>query len=118
MLADEVGREILALKPVVSEDVCISTLRALPAGSFGRAYAEFMDSHKFDAKGRPSVSYVDDPELAYVMLRYREARTRTHAHARVGFFVTTSLAYVQPSAHSPILPLTTPGTVLRNHYCH
>jgi len=78
MLADEIGREILAQKPVVTEHVRIHELRLLPAGTFGKAYADFMDSQGFEAEGRPSVKYVDDPELAYVMLRYREVHDFLH----------------------------------------
>jgi ubiquinone biosynthesis protein COQ4 len=78
MLADEVGREILAEKPVVRESIDMGLLRSLPPGSFGRAYAEFMDAHGFDAEGRPAVKYVDDAEAAYVMLRYREVHDFLH----------------------------------------
>jgi len=34
------------------------------AGTFGRAYFDFMASHGFRPEGRPSVRFVDDPELA------------------------------------------------------
>ena len=37
-----------------------------------------MDGHGFEAEGRPAVKYVDDPELAYVMLRYREVHDFVH----------------------------------------
>jgi ubiquinone biosynthesis protein COQ4 len=46
MLADPVGRIILAEKPRVSEQaVDLPALRKLPSDSFGRAYANYVDNH-------------------------------------------------------------------------
>lgn len=46
MAVDPVGREILAARPDIKEEtVRPEVLRSLPEGSFGRAYARFMDHH-------------------------------------------------------------------------
>lgn len=46
MLADPVGRSILADRPRVTEDsINLPTLRALPPHTFGAAYAKYIDSH-------------------------------------------------------------------------
>lgn len=46
MVADPVGRAILAERPDIREEtVRPEVLRALPEGSFGREYARFMDHH-------------------------------------------------------------------------
>jgi ubiquinone biosynthesis protein Coq4 len=37
--------EILLEKPVVMDSVSVTDLRLLPEGTFGRAYAAFMDVH-------------------------------------------------------------------------
>lgn len=47
-------------------------------GSFGRAYASFMDVRGFQADERPPVRFVDDHELAYVATRYRELHDLWH----------------------------------------
>lgn len=37
-----------------------------------------MKLHKLDVDGRASIKYIDDPELAYVMLRYRQVHDFWH----------------------------------------
>jgi len=58
--------------------------RRMPEGTFGRAYADFMDSHGFVADDRARVQYVDDEELAYVMTRYREVHDFVHVLTGLG----------------------------------
>jgi ubiquinone biosynthesis protein COQ4 len=41
-------------------------------------YANFMEHHEFDPLDRPTVRYVDDDELAYVLLRYRQSHDFYH----------------------------------------
>ena len=42
------GKKLLAEKPLINEStVDFAYLRSLPEGSFGRAYAHFMDEHDF-----------------------------------------------------------------------
>ena len=91
MLADEVGREILAEQPVVKENIDLAALREMPAGSFGRAYAEFMDGYGFEPEGRPNVKYIDDPDDAYVMLRYREVHDFLHVLTGLGTSVEAEI---------------------------
>mmetsp|Transcript_24491 Transcript_24491/g.38529 ORF Transcript_24491/g.38529 Transcript_24491/m.38529 type:complete len:138 (-) Transcript_24491:364-777(-) len=43
-----------------------------------------MNGRGFDPGERPSVRYVDDPELAYVMLRYREVHDFVHVLSGLG----------------------------------
>lgn len=43
--------------------------QALPAGTFGKSYSNFMKGNKFSPDSRSAVQYVDDPDLAYVMRR-------------------------------------------------
>mmetsp|Transcript_66628 Transcript_66628/g.152677 ORF Transcript_66628/g.152677 Transcript_66628/m.152677 type:complete len:153 (-) Transcript_66628:38-496(-) len=53
-------------------------------GTFGRAYYDFMASHGFRPEERPTVRFVDDPELAYIMLRYREIHDYLHVLTGLG----------------------------------
>ncbi|KAH9105692.1 hypothetical protein LEN26_014689 [Aphanomyces euteiches] len=79
MYSDPVGRQILAEKPRFRSSVVdIGALRSLPADTFGYAYTQYMDAHGFEADGRAEVRFVDDPELAYVMQRYRESHDFFH----------------------------------------
>lgn len=79
MAADPVGREILAARPDIKEEtVRPELLRALPGESFGRAYASFMDHHGYSPDERAPVRFVDDAELAFVIQRYRQARSFIH----------------------------------------
>jgi ubiquinone biosynthesis protein COQ4 len=78
MASDPVGADLLLRRPRITEEtVQLSHLRTLDAGTFGHAYAEFMDVHDFTPDERPRVRFVEDEELAYVMARYRSVRDST-----------------------------------------
>ena len=71
-----VGRTVLQDRPLItSETLHAETLRAMPAGSLGAEYGAFLARHSFDPDERTAVHFVDDPELAYVMTRYRQVHT-------------------------------------------
>eukprot|EP01116_Phalansterium_solitarium_P001555 TRINITY_DN11369_c0_g1_i1.p1 TRINITY_DN11369_c0_g1~~TRINITY_DN11369_c0_g1_i1.p1 ORF type:complete len:282 (+),score=42.72 TRINITY_DN11369_c0_g1_i1:92-937(+) len=80
MQQDPVGREILAKKPVISEASLggLERLRALPPDTFGYAYVQFLDRYGLSPDERATVRFVDDSELAYVMLRYRQVHDFWH----------------------------------------
>mmetsp|Transcript_36859 Transcript_36859/g.123445 ORF Transcript_36859/g.123445 Transcript_36859/m.123445 type:complete len:165 (-) Transcript_36859:18-512(-) len=70
-----VGRTVLQDRPLItSETLPAETLRAMPAGSLGAEYGAFLARHSFDPDERTAVHFVDDPELAYVMTRYRQVQ--------------------------------------------
>lgn len=96
MLLDETGRRILREKPVVGKtSIDLDGLLTGSSGNlerstsrgnggddgltFGSAYASFMEKHGFDPDERSQVKYIADPELAYVMLRYRQCHDFWHA---------------------------------------
>lgn len=68
MLNHETGKVILQERPIVSQSI----LGDYPKGTFGCAYNEFMKRHQFDPDSRDEVKYISDPELAYIMKRYRQ----------------------------------------------
>ena len=73
------GVELLKRKTVISSDsLNFSELRGLPDGTLGKTYSIFMESHNFKADERPPVRFVDDEELAYIMLRYRQLHDFWH----------------------------------------
>ncbi|OQR96904.1 ubiquinone biosynthesis protein COQ4 [Thraustotheca clavata] len=79
MCSDPTGMKILAEKPRIRSTVTdVDALRSLPKETFGYAYTQFMDAHGFEADGRSHVRFVDDPELAYVLQRYRELHDFWH----------------------------------------
>mmetsp|Transcript_56096 Transcript_56096/g.112390 ORF Transcript_56096/g.112390 Transcript_56096/m.112390 type:complete len:239 (+) Transcript_56096:125-841(+) len=83
MRADSVGRRILTERPLIDSNLLKrSCLADLPADSFGGAYARFLTGHGYDPDERDAVRFVDDEELAYVMLRYRQ--THDFAHVLCG----------------------------------
>ena len=49
--------------------------RILP---FGVAYAKFLQRHEFDPNERSSVRFISDPDLSYVMTRYRQCHDYWH----------------------------------------
>ncbi|KAK3762549.1 hypothetical protein RRG08_006973 [Elysia crispata] len=79
MLADPEGRQILEEKPVINTDtVDVDYLGTLPEGTFGKEYWYFLEENHFSPDARRPVNFIDDPDLVYVMLRYRQCHDLTH----------------------------------------
>lgn len=79
MKNDPTGRRILIEKPIVSKDtIDIQHLENYDKNTFGYAYASFLKQHGFDPDLRAEVKYVQDEELRYVMMRYRQSHDFYH----------------------------------------
>ncbi|XP_014357897.2 ubiquinone biosynthesis protein COQ4 homolog, mitochondrial [Papilio machaon] len=92
MLETTEGAKILTEQPRInSQTVCFETLGKMPERSVGRVYADFMTDNNITADSRLPVQFISDPELAYVMQRYREVHDLVHA---ILFMKTTMLGEV------------------------
>jgi len=79
MQSDPVGRQILEERPVINtETVDVDYLGSLPEGTFGKEYWHFLDKNGFSPDARRPVNFIDDLDLRYVMLRYRQCHDLTH----------------------------------------
>jgi len=79
MLKDAEGAEILREKPRInSKTIDLDRLSKLPPESFGRTYYEFLKRNNVTPDSRLQVRFIKDPELAYVMQRYREIHDLVH----------------------------------------
>ncbi len=45
---------------------------------FGAAYGKFLQLHQFDPNERSSVRFISDPDLSYIMTRYRQCHDYFH----------------------------------------
>lgn len=73
------GQRILQTKPIVSKDtIDILTLEQSHKSTFGHAYASFLKENDFDPDLRAKVKYIEDEELKYVMMRYRQCHDFYH----------------------------------------
>jgi len=89
----EEGRQILRERPrLTTETINLEELRALPEGSFGRTYVAWLEKCGVSPDTREPVRYIDDPELAYIMQRYRECHD--FYHVLLGFPVSVSAELV------------------------
>ena len=80
MLASPEGRRILKLRPRINTStVSLSSLASLPPTTLGGTYHHWLTSCNVTPDSREPVHYIDDPELAYVMQRYRECHDLYHA---------------------------------------
>jgi len=80
MLRDPTGRQILKDRPrITSKSLNIEKLRSMPDNTVGREYVRWLDREGVSPDTRSSVRYIDDPECAYVMQRYRECHDFYHA---------------------------------------
>ena len=80
------GRRLLAERPELSSrDVDYDALRALPASTLGGAYARHLDDHGLSADYQAAATrHVDDPEMAYLMRRFRQTHDVWHALLGLG----------------------------------
>jgi len=108
MLLDPDGRRILRERPRVhSGTVNLPRLRTLPDNTFGHAYAAWLDSYGVTPDTRVPVQFVEDPELAYVLQRYREVHDFWHVLSGLGVSVEAELALKWFEMVQTGLPMTT-----------
>lgn len=107
MLSDPTGRRILRDKPrITSQSMRLEELRKMHKGSVGFAYAAWLDREGVTPDTRDSVKYVDDPEEAYVMQRYRETHDFTHAITGLPVIIEGELAVKAFEFANTVLPMT------------
>ena len=90
MQNDEEGRRILRERPIVDEKIARRAFDLLKLQndatnhenksfmSFGAAYATFLQKHNFNPEERTPIRFISDPELSYVMTRYRQCHDYFH----------------------------------------
>ncbi|XP_039765468.1 ubiquinone biosynthesis protein COQ4 homolog, mitochondrial [Pararge aegeria] len=92
LLESPEGATILKEMPRInSKTICFKTLSKMPDRTVGRIYADFMKDNNITADSRLPVQFIEDPDLAYVMQRYREVHDLVHATL---FMKTTMLGEV------------------------
>lgn len=107
MLSDPTGRRILKDKPrITSKTLKLEDLRKLPDNTVGRAYAAWLDREGVTPDTRDQVRYIDDPEEAYVMQRYRETHDFTHAITGLPVIIEGELAVKAFEFANTLLPMT------------
>ncbi|OJJ61311.1 hypothetical protein ASPSYDRAFT_121643, partial [Aspergillus sydowii CBS 593.65] len=107
MLQDPTGRQILRDRPrITSETLPLPYLRSLPENSVGRTYAAWLDREGVSPDTRDNVQYIDDPECAYVMQRYRECHDFYHAVTGLPTFVEGELALKAFEFLNTLIPMT------------
>ncbi|KAF2757561.1 ubiquinone biosynthesis protein COQ4, mitochondrial [Pseudovirgaria hyperparasitica] len=80
MLSHPTGRRLLKDRPrITSKSLNVEYLRSLPENTVGRVYVGWLDREGVTPDTRSAVRYIDDPECAYVMQRYRECHDFYHA---------------------------------------
>ncbi|RKO86889.1 coenzyme Q biosynthesis protein Coq4-domain-containing protein [Blyttiomyces helicus] len=107
MLEHPTGRRILRERPLInSSTVDLAALRRLEDGMFGREYVRFLDAEGVSPDTRTEVKYISDPELAYVMQRYRESHDFFHTLTGIPTTVEAELALKWLELVQTGLPMT------------
>jgi ubiquinone biosynthesis protein COQ4 len=80
------ARRLMADRPELrSDQVDYDALRRLPADTLGGAYVRHLDSNHITADYQAApTTYVDDPEMAYLMRRFRQTHDVWHALLGLG----------------------------------
>eukprot|EP01102_Stenamoeba_stenopodia_P005841 TRINITY_DN16557_c0_g1_i1.p1 TRINITY_DN16557_c0_g1~~TRINITY_DN16557_c0_g1_i1.p1 ORF type:complete len:300 (-),score=37.79 TRINITY_DN16557_c0_g1_i1:16-915(-) len=93
MKRDEVGRQILLEKPRITEKTLdLDALAKLDKNTFGYSYQAWMRERGFSPDSRVETRFIQDPELAYVMQRYREVHDLWHVLAGLPTTVSAEIA--------------------------
>jgi ubiquinone biosynthesis protein COQ4 len=79
LLQDEQGRKLLQNKPLISNNTLdFTNLKSFPQNTLGYHYYHYMSKHRFNADERSIVRFTEDPELSYVLVRYRQIHDFWH----------------------------------------
>lgn len=80
------GQSLLRERPeLCSDQVDYEGLRALPDGTLGKAYSDHLELNGLSADYQAAVTtYIDDPEMAYLMRRFRQTHDVWHALTGLG----------------------------------
>ncbi|CAO1316170.1 unnamed protein product [Diamesa tonsa] len=79
MKQTEEGRSILKEKPRINtKTVNLAELKQLPEDTFGYHYYKFLEDNQVTPDSRLEVRFMENPELGYVMTRYRETHDLVH----------------------------------------
>ena len=86
VLAELAGTEIMHERPELSTDhVDYDALRRLPASTLGGAYVRHLDRNKITADYQAAATrHVEDPDMAYLMRRFRQTHDVWHALLGLG----------------------------------
>jgi ubiquinone biosynthesis protein COQ4 len=86
LLAEMAGQRIMAERPELSSDhVDYDCLRALPESSLGGAYVRDLDRNNITADFQAAATrHVDDPDIAYLMRRFRQTHDVWHTLLGLG----------------------------------
>ncbi|AOW07772.1 ubiquinone biosynthesis protein COQ4, mitochondrial [Yarrowia lipolytica] len=113
MLKDPTGRRLLREQPrMTSKSLDLDKLRNMKVGSIGRTYVEWLDKEGVSPDTRAQVRYIDDPECAYVMQRYRESHDFYHALTGLPIIMEGELALKAFEWANTGLPMSGLGMVL------
>ena len=79
MMNDATGRQILEQKPrLTSESLSLTELAKMEDNTLGKSYWSWLNKNGVTPDTRQNVHYVEDPQLAYVIQRYREIHDFYH----------------------------------------
>jgi ubiquinone biosynthesis protein COQ4 len=80
LCATSEGRLLLLEKPLINSETLhhLKLLSESVEDTLGKRYAHYMQSHNFSPDGRSIVKYMTDPDLAYIMARYRQVHDFWH----------------------------------------
>eukprot|EP01112_Ceratiomyxa_fruticulosa_P000021 TRINITY_DN0_c3_g1_i2.p1 TRINITY_DN0_c3_g1~~TRINITY_DN0_c3_g1_i2.p1 ORF type:complete len:289 (+),score=40.69 TRINITY_DN0_c3_g1_i2:282-1148(+) len=109
---DHQGQQILRDRPRINmQSLDWAYLKSLPSNSFGYSYAQWMDSHEFSPDERPKVKFLENPDLAYIMQRYREVHDLWHVLFGLDVSVSHEIAGKMIEAIQTRLPMCVASAV-------
>ena len=100
------GRQVLEDQPFISsKTIDLETLRTFPENTFGRKYVNWLDSNRVTPDTRKPVRFIEDPDLAYLVLRIRQTHDFFHVLLNMPTVVSGELAVKIVEAGQLRLPM-------------
>ncbi|XP_041826479.1 ubiquinone biosynthesis protein COQ4 homolog, mitochondrial [Melanotaenia boesemani] len=113
MKNDPEGYTILIDRPKIRlSTLDLKKMASLPSGSLGREYVRFLEDNNVTPDSRAEVKFVDNEELAYIMLRYREVHDLLHTLLGMPTNMLGEVAVKWFEAAQTGLPMCALGAVL------
>jgi ubiquinone biosynthesis protein COQ4 len=73
----EEGRSVLRERPLMTIS-CLDSIAHLKDSTLGGAYHNFLQKHGFASSERPEATFLSDPDVAYMIQRYRDMHDIYH----------------------------------------
>lgn len=113
MLSDETGRRILRERPHVNTQILqMDKLSKMPKNTFGYTFYKWLEKEGVSPDTRAPVTYIDDPDHAYIYKRYRQCHDFYHSLTDLPIIIEGEIAVKALEGANLGIPMAAMGAML------